>query len=323
MRTLGLDLSTQSLTAVVVDTEAGAVLAVESVRFGQDLPSYESPNGFLLGTGPAVRHANPLLWVDALDVLFARLRAGKLDLASISGVAVCAQQHGTVYLGRSFNDVRPWDARASLRAQVQPLLSRATAPLWMDTSTALECAEIASAAGGDASIVARTGSRMTPRFAAPQIRKFHKEAPEDYAATREIHLVSSFLTSLLIGHTAPLEPGDAAGMNLLELGSGQFSAELLAATAPELERRLPPVVSSQTIVGTLAPYFSQRYGFGADVAVLAGTGDNPASLVGMGATTEGSVVVSLGTSDTLFAPMSEPHTDPGDTGTSSGIRSAG
>jgi xylulokinase len=44
--------------------------------------------------------------------------------------------------------------------------------------------------------------------------------------------------------------------------------------------------------------------------VIAFTGDNPSSLVGMGATEPGTFVVSLGTSDTVFAAMAEPRTDP-------------
>ncbi|HEY0463555.1 MAG TPA: FGGY-family carbohydrate kinase, partial [Polyangiaceae bacterium] len=40
------------------------------------------------------------------------------------------------------------------------------------------------------------------------------------------------------------------------------------------------------------------------------TGDNPSSFVGMGATEPGTAVISLGTSDTVFAAMREPRTDP-------------
>ncbi|MCB1132584.1 MAG: carbohydrate kinase, partial [Verrucomicrobiae bacterium] len=40
------------------------------------------------------------------------------------------------------------------------------------------------------------------------------------------------------------------------------------------------------------------------------TGDNPASLVGMGSSRPGNIVISLGTSDTFFAAMPGPLTDP-------------
>ena len=42
-------------------------------------------------------------------------------------------------------------------------------------------------------------SRAFERFTGPQIRKFAREDPSAYARTERIHLVSSFLASLLAG----------------------------------------------------------------------------------------------------------------------------
>ena len=44
---LGLDSSTQSLSAVVIDSQSGAVVLDTSIQYGTDLPDYKSPNGFL------------------------------------------------------------------------------------------------------------------------------------------------------------------------------------------------------------------------------------------------------------------------------------
>jgi xylulokinase len=60
----------------------------------------------------------------------------------------------------------------------------------------------------------------------------------------------------------------------------------------------------------LADYFRVRYGFSPNTPVYAFSGDNPSSLVGMGATEPGTLVVSLGTSDTVFAATREPCVDP-------------
>ena len=88
----------------------------------------------------------------------------------------------------------------------------------MDSSTSAECAEIEAAVGGEQALAQRTGSRAFERFTAAQIRKFSKTDPAAYAATDRIHLVSSFLASLLIGRHAPLDPGDGSGTNLMDLG---------------------------------------------------------------------------------------------------------
>src|SRR6201999_1832791 len=65
-----------------------------------------------------------------------------------------------------------------------------------------------------------------------------------------------------------------------------------------------------TVVGEIAPYFVAQYGFKAGTPIVAFTGDKPSSLVGMGAALPGKVIVSLGTSDTVFAAMAAPRTDP-------------
>jgi xylulokinase len=183
----------------------------------------------------------------------------------------------------------------------------------MDSSTSAECAAITQALGGAASLASLTGSRAFERFAGPQIRKFAREAPTAYARTTRIHLVSSFLASLLAGAEAPIDPGDGSGMNLMNIRTRKWASAAAQATSEGLDQRLPPVRESWTIVGELAPYWQKRYGFPA-AAVVAWSGDNPCSLVGAGLVREGHVAVSLGTSDTIFGFMSEPRIDTSLTG---------
>jgi len=306
---LGLDSSTQSLSALIVDTDSGRIVLDESLNFGKDLPEFASPNGFLANPDPQVKHANPLMWVAAMDALFARVRSRGYDFAQVAGVSGAGQQHGSVYL-KSPIPASGWTPDRPLAEQVAPLLSRASSPIWMDSSTSAECREIAEAVGGDGEVVRITGSRTIERFTGPQIRKFWKTETAAFEATHEIHLVSSFIASVLAGRTVPIEYGDGAGMNLLDLTSLEWNAKLLRATAPGLEAKLHAPVPSSTVVGTVARYFVERYGFSPNTPIAAFTGDNPSSLVGMGASRPGTAVISLGTSDTVFAAMREPRTDP-------------
>jgi xylulokinase len=307
---LGLDSSTQSLSALVIDTDAGKVVADRSVNFGARLPRYQSPNGFLPNADPAVKHSDPLMWVEALDLVLHELRAASVDLARVAGISGAGQQHGSVYLSKSLDQVPAWSPDAPLADQVRPLLSRKTSPIWMDSSTSAECAEIAAAVGGDERVADLTGSRATLRFTGPQIRRFYKTSPAEWQATAEIHLVSSFVASLLAGRSASIDLGDGAGMNLLDLATGRWSDAMLEATAPGLRDKLRPPVASTTVVGTIAPYFVKKYGFAAGTKVVAFTGDNPSSLIGMGASRPGTAVISLGTSDTVFTAMAQKRTDP-------------
>jgi xylulokinase len=94
-------------------------------------------------------------------------------------------------------------ARSGARApeQIEPLLSRPVSPIWMDSSTGEECAEITAAVGGAEALARHTGSRAFERFTGPQIRKFFKQDRAGYDATDRVHLVSSFMASLLAGAT--------------------------------------------------------------------------------------------------------------------------
>lgn len=306
---LGLDSSTQSLSAIIIDSASGEIVLDQSVSFGDDLPQYESPNGFLSHPDPLVKHSNPLMWVAALDLLLSRIADG-FDLGTVKGVSGSGQQHGSVYLNEQFSRAAQWRTDRTLAEQVALCLSRDSAPIWMDSSTTAECEAITAAAGGRDYVVSTSGSAAIERFTGPQIGKFYHEAPDGYARTSRIHLVSSFMASVLCGHDVPIDQGDGAGMNLMSLATADWDPTLLTATAPDLRQRLPRVVDGQTTVGTVAPYFCSKYGFCSETPVIVWSGDNPSSLVGMGAIEPGTAVMSLGTSDTYFAAMADPLTDP-------------
>ena len=305
---LGLDSSTQSLSAILIDTASGELLLEESVNFGADLPHYNSPSGFIPHADDAVRHSDPLMWVEALELLLTALKDRGAPLADVRAISGSGQQHGSVYLNSPITG--GWDAAIPLAPQVAPQLSRKTAPIWMDSSTSQQCQEIAVAVGGNPVLSKTTGSPAIERFTGPQIRRFSQLDPAGYAATNRIHLVSSFMASLLAGTDVPIDFGDGAGMNLMNLATESWDPACLAATADQLERRLPGLAAGNTVVGTIAPYFSERFGFSASAKVTVWSGDNPNSLIGMGAHAPGTVVISLGTSDTFFAPIDSPRTDP-------------
>ena len=305
---LGLDSSTQSLKAELINTDTGKTVGTAAVNFGRDLPEYRCPNGYLENADPLVRHSDPLLWAAALDLVLARLRNNGAPLREVAGISGSGQQHGSVYLNGAAStilaELRPG---VPLALQLAPALARKTSPIWMDRSTEVECAELNRQFG--MRLQQDTGSAAVARFTGPQIRKWARDNPAAYRETEVIHLVSSFMASLLCGKHAPIDYGDGAGMNLFNLKTLQWDDEIVAWTAPGLAAKLPPVAASTSIAGYLHPYFEQ-YGLRAGTPVLTWSGDNPCSLIGTGAWQAGTAVVSLGTSDTFFAAMKDPVTDP-------------
>jgi len=308
---VGLDSSTQSLSAVALDFEGQRVIFEHQVNFDERLPEYGTRNGVLPHEDPRVAHSSPLLWAAALDLLWADLRAQGQPLEHIAALSGSGQQHGSVYLrAEATAALANLDPGRSLAEQIQPVLSRPTSPIWMDSSTSQQCQEIMEALGGPAATAELTGSCAFERFTGPQIRKFYQTDPVGYRATDRIHLVSSYMASLLAGKHAPIDRGDGAGMNLMDIRRCDWAPAALAATAPELGEKLPPIVPSDTVVGPLSPYFVEKYGLSPTALVLAWSGDNPNSLVGVGLIRPGRICISLGTSDTYFGYMPEPNVDP-------------
>jgi len=275
----GFDCSTQSLTVTVIDSRTRQIAFKESVAF---------PEPFLEATDPQVVHASPQMWRQTLELLLERLARG-IDRRRLRAISGSAQQHGSVYCGETPED-----------------LTRPTAPIWMDASTSRECREIEGALGGPHAVARLTGSRCHPRFTAPQIRKFARESPDEFARTVRIHLVSSWMASLLVGVHAPIDHADGSGMNLMDIRAGQWLAAAMEATASGLRSRLPPLVPSSSVIGHLSEYWQNRFDLPA-ADVIAWSGDNPCSLVGIGLFEEGQLAISLGTSDTIFGPLESPR----------------
>ena len=308
---LGLDASTQSMSALAIDAQSGEVVYSKNVNFGADMPQYNSPSGYLKNADPSVVHADPMMWVESLDLLFKLMKDEGFDFGAVAAISGSGQQHGSVYLNsKFFGAVKNLDASKTLAEQLKPALSRATSPIWMDTSTTKECREMAEALGGNAELSRITGSGAIERFTGSQIRKFAKQEPQNYAATARIHLVSSYLCSVLAGQDCAIDFGDGAGMNMLNLSTLNWDEKIVAFLAPGLAQKLPQVKASANIGGKISKYFVEKYGFDAGADVVLFTGDNPSSLVGVGAMADATAAISLGTSDTFFASMKDLATDP-------------
>ena len=117
------------------------------------------------------------------------------------------------------------------------------------------------------------------------------------------------MASLLAGKIAPIDFGDGAGMNLMDIRRKNWNHDALKATAPSLVKKLPLLADSGKVVGPVSSYFVSKYGVNPEALATVWTGDNPASVIGLGLTKPGQVAISLGTSDTFFGTMEVCHTD--------------
>ncbi|KAF2360695.1 Carbohydrate kinase FGGY N-terminal [Trinorchestia longiramus] len=302
---LGFDFSTQQVKALVI-TDDLKVLQEAAVHFDSELPEFRTQGGVLQGNNGEVT-SPVVMWIKAMDLVLDKLRVAGTDFSTVAAVSGSGQQHGSVWWKRGAGEVlMNLDPQKFLHHQLSSShFSRPNAPIWMDISTELQCQKLEEQIGGAQKLADITGSRAYERFTGNQIARTYSTAPDIYGNTEHISLVSSFACSLMIGQYAPIDYSDGSGMNLLDITTKDWNEECLKACGVGLRSLLGAPVPSNTVVGKVANFYVERYGFRDDCSVVAFTGDNNSSLAAM-RLSKGDVALSLGTSDTLFLSLDHP-----------------
>ena len=200
---LGFDCSTQSFTGIIIDYDSRKVIYKYVLNYDADIEHYHTTNGAYFSQDGKTVYSNPLMWVEALEALLNDL-THKVEVQNIKCISGSGQQHATVYLNQNFyKQLNALESKLSLNVQLKDVFSRDISPIWMDSSTEIQCKEIREKLGGKEQTIKLTGSNTFERFSGPQIRKYYQNEPQKYRDTVVIHLVSSFLASILIGKNAP------------------------------------------------------------------------------------------------------------------------
>ncbi|MEH0929327.1 xylulokinase [Micromonospora sp. CPCC 205558] len=285
----GVDSSTQSCKVVIRDAETGALL-----RQGR------APH-------PDGTEVDPEAWWQALRS--AADQAG--GLADVAAISVAGQQHGMVCLDEDGRVVRP-------------------ALLWNDTRSADAAADLIEEAGGGAAgsrfWAEATGSVPVASFTATKLRWLARHEPENADRVAAVCLPHDWLTWRLGGATdlagLRTDRSDASGTGYWSPSTGQYRFDLLERA---FGRRLqvptvlgPADSAGELHAGTLATD-SVPGGSAGGILLGPGTGDNAAAALGVGAG-PGDVVISIGTSGTVFSVAEGPSADP--TGTVAGFADA-
>ncbi|MGW5803109.1 xylulokinase, partial [Streptomyces bacillaris] len=278
---IGVDSSTQSTKAAVIDAVTGEQLAV-----GRAPHTVTGESG--------ARESDPEVWWRALgDAVAAGLKESGLPARSVTGIAVAGQQHGLVVLDRSGRPLRP-------------------ALLWNDTRSAPQAAALTAELGGPGAWTERTGSVPVASITASKWRWLREHDPEAAKGAAGVRLPHDFLTERLAG-VAATDPGDASGTGWYATATGAYDPGLLDLLG--LDPALLPEVAptGATRVGSLTDTAAEALGLPAGIAVAAGTGDNMSAAVGLGLGGAGLLdhpVLSLGTSGVVFAASRTRSTDP-------------
>ncbi len=292
----GLDVSTQSCKAVVIDPERGEVSHVDRIEYDRDLPHYGTEEGAVAGLGKGVSESDPRMWLEAVEILLGRLGEAGVAADRVHCVSVSGQQHGLVALA------------------ADDTLARSRAKLWNDFSTAEECRILTEAVGGAEAMIAEVGNTQRTGYTAPKVLHLRRHEPQLYDRTRTLLIVHNYINWHLTGGpdggVAVMEPGDTSGTALWHPGKKTWSRKVLDAIDPELLQKLPPIGPADRTIGNIGATLAARFGLPPDCRVDAGCGDNMYGAVGTGNFEPGMITVSLGTSGTACTVLDEPFIDP-------------
>eukprot|EP00397_Hematodinium_sp_SG-2012_P027239 GEMP01028607.1.p1 GENE.GEMP01028607.1~~GEMP01028607.1.p1 ORF type:complete len:565 (+),score=103.29 GEMP01028607.1:47-1696(+) len=333
---LGFDVSTQSCKACVI-SDCCEVLFTAKVVYDDDLPHYKTTNGVILGYGGVDGKVTspPIMWIEAMELCLHRLKTenSQLDFGRIRSISGSGQQHGTIFWNAGAEKLLTTilcDSKSSTDRQglAQKLASamHPMAPVWMDTSTRVECDALETTVGGPLELARMTGSRAYTRFSVHLITQHLRadrvasNGTSDIKKTHAVSLVSSFGASLMCGRVVAIDVSDAAGMNVMDISTKQWHPAILAymqqrirATSVNAVRaffhNMEPQPSWQ-VAGTVAPWWQERFGLAPSCIVGHWSGDNPCSVVAMGVMAQGDVAISLGTSDTCLCVLPVPPSAP-------------
>lgn len=307
---LGLDSSTQSLSAIVIDIDTAEKCFEHTIDYRAD----ERTNGFGIGedyilpphhsTTEGEAEQPPLMYLASLDAMFADMKKADVALKNIVAINTSGQQHGHVYLNKNLsiifsNLLRAESSTLELKTLLAGVFSYFTAPIWMTANTLTQTVHVREAVGGKTDMIELSGSDAPLRFTGAVIRRVAEQFPDAYAATEKIQLISSFIPAVLTANPlVPIDTGNACGMSLMNYRKKEWDSTLIAATADglqggseELQRKLPELAPPDTVVGKIAQYFVEKYGFSDDCTIIAGSGDNPQAKVPVAGD-----LLSLGTS---------------------------
>ncbi|CAN5129503.1 xylulokinase [soil metagenome] len=240
---------------------------------------------------PAGTEVDPQAWWDALQAAIAD--AGGLD--DVAAISIGGQQHGMVVLDAGGRVIRP-------------------ALLWNDTRSAGAAASLIAEVGA-AEFARRSGSVPVASFTLTKLRWLADNEPDNAAKVAAVALPHDWLTWRLRGF-GPENPrldalttdrSDASGTSYWSPSTGEYDLDLLKLALAQtviLPRVLGPSDSAGKVGG---------------MVVGAGAGDNAGAALGLGAA-PGDVVISIGTSGTVFAVTDRPVED--ESGTVAGFADA-
>ena len=261
---LGLDFGTSSVKGVLIDAKQ-KIVATASAPLKVSRPQ------------PGWSEQNPEDWWKACNTVVKTL--GKMKpkaIAAVEGIGLSGQQHGATLLGKDGKALRP-------------------CILWNDARSFRECEDIEKAESRAREI---SGNIPLAGFTAPKLLWVKKHEPKVFAQVAKVLLPKDYIRFRMTGDYAS-DMSDSSGTYWLDIAKRDWSDKLLAAGSMSIDQ-MPKLYEGTDATGRLTPAVAKSWGMPKRPVVAGGGGDNAAAACGIGAVTDNSALVSIGTSGVLF-----------------------
>ncbi|QDZ24206.1 xylulokinase [Chloropicon primus] len=235
--------------------------------------------GLLTGR-PGLAEQDPKDWISGGRSAIQDAVSGLQDeeRERICAIGVSGQQHGLVVLDENKEVVRP-------------------AKLWCDTESSREAEELGEALGW----------KLGPAFTGTKVMWLKRNEPENWQRVRHVLMPKDYFNYWLTGEIAT-EASDQSGSAFFDPVNKTWderALEFIGLPAAYLPKLVAPIEK----VGTIREAVAEALRLPASVVVSPGGGDNACSALAAGAVADGTMVMSLGTSGTLFGYSSKPVLD--------------
>lgn len=269
--TLGLDLGTGSVKALVLD-DNGAALAVASAPVPVHAPL------------PGWAESAPLDWWSSVKAAVGEVLAR--TSAPIMAVGLAGQMHGVVMARSDGTALRPAIISLDSRAKSDLAAYRSLPP----------------------PLLASLGNPLVPGMAGPLLRWLARNEPAVVGRADWALQPKDWVRLRLVGE-AGTEPSDASGTLLFDLERNTWSLPVVAALGLR-SALLPPLGQSSAVAGTLLGAPAKELGLPEGTPVAFGCADTAAALVGAGLYDPAAVQLTVGSAAQVVALRLSPEPDP-------------
>ena len=272
---LGMDIGTSSTRAIIINEKGKLIASATS-----DYP--------LITPRPGWAEQNPEDWWNAsIEVIKKVINDSGIKANEIAAIGPSGQMHGSVFLDRQGNVLRP-------------------ALLWCDQRTSSQCDEIYDIFGFEGFIKLSYNKALTG-FTAPKILWLRENEPENYKKIYRILLPKDYIRYKLSGSYAT-EVSDASGTILMDIAKRNWSPAILDGLKINRDF-LPDVFESADITARVCASAAGLTGLVEGTPIVGGAGDQAGGAVGSGIVKPGLLSDSLGTSGVVFSYSDTPAYD--------------